>query len=48
MNHNGGAYGVFKPRPARHIDRVFGFEEDPEAMRYVGTGAHFGKVCIIL
>jgi NADPH:quinone reductase-like Zn-dependent oxidoreductase len=28
------------------VDRVFGFEEAPEAMRYMATGAHFGKVCI--
>lgn len=28
------------------IDRVFGFEEAGEALRYLETGAHFGKVCI--
>jgi NADPH:quinone reductase-like Zn-dependent oxidoreductase len=28
------------------VDRVFGFEEVPEAMRYMESGAHFGKVCI--
>ena len=28
------------------IDRVFGFEEAPEAMRYMETGAHFGKISI--
>jgi len=38
------AISLAEMRPV--IDRVFGFEEAPEAMRYVGTGAHFGKVCI--
>src|SRR5271165_1249323 len=28
------------------IDRVFAFEEAPEAMRYMETGAHLGKICI--
>jgi NADPH:quinone reductase-like Zn-dependent oxidoreductase len=28
------------------VDRVFGFEEVPDAMRYMESGAHFGKVCI--
>jgi NADPH:quinone reductase-like Zn-dependent oxidoreductase len=28
------------------VDRVFRFEEAPEAMRYMESGAHFGKVCI--
>ena len=28
------------------IDRVFGFEEAREAMRYLESGAHFGKVVI--
>ena len=28
------------------IDRVFGFEEVPDAMRYMESGAHFGKICI--
>jgi NADPH:quinone reductase-like Zn-dependent oxidoreductase len=28
------------------IDRVFGFEEFPAALRYLERGAHFGKVCI--
>ncbi len=28
------------------IDRVFDFEEAPEAFRYLATGQHFGKVCI--
>jgi len=31
-------------RPA--IDRVFGFGEVPQAMAYLESGAHFGKVCI--
>jgi len=28
------------------VDRVFPFHEAPEAIRYLATGAHFGKVCI--
>jgi NADPH:quinone reductase-like Zn-dependent oxidoreductase len=28
------------------VDRVFGFEEVPEALRYLEAGAHFGKVCV--
>jgi NADPH:quinone reductase-like Zn-dependent oxidoreductase len=28
------------------VDRVFGFEEVKEAMNYLESGAHFGKVCI--
>jgi NADPH:quinone reductase-like Zn-dependent oxidoreductase len=28
------------------VDRVFRFEEALDAMRYMETGAHFGKVCI--
>jgi NADPH:quinone reductase-like Zn-dependent oxidoreductase len=28
------------------VDRVFVFEEALDAMRYMETGAHFGKVCI--
>ncbi len=28
------------------VDRVFGFAEAPEALRYLESGAHFGKVCI--
>jgi len=28
------------------IDRVFGFEQTIEAMRYMESGSHFGKVCI--
>jgi NADPH:quinone reductase-like Zn-dependent oxidoreductase len=36
---------------ARHrlrpvIDRVFPFEQLPEALRYLESGAHFGKVCL--
>lgn len=30
------------------IDRVFGFDETAEAMKYMESGAHFGKVCIRL
>lgn len=28
------------------VDRIFGFEEVFDAMRYMESGAHFGKVCI--
>jgi NADPH:quinone reductase-like Zn-dependent oxidoreductase len=28
------------------VDRVFAFEELKEAMAYLKSGAHFGKVCI--
>jgi NADPH:quinone reductase-like Zn-dependent oxidoreductase len=28
------------------VDRVFAFEEAAEAMRYMESGAHFGKVVI--
>jgi NADPH:quinone reductase-like Zn-dependent oxidoreductase len=28
------------------LDRVFPFADAPEAMRYMETGAHFGKVCL--
>lgn len=28
------------------IDRTFRFEEAKEAFGYLGSGAHFGKVCI--
>jgi len=28
------------------VDRVFPFDETPEALRYLGRGEHFGKICI--
>jgi NADPH:quinone reductase-like Zn-dependent oxidoreductase len=28
------------------IDRIFGFDEVPAALRHLETGAHFGKVCV--
>jgi NADPH:quinone reductase-like Zn-dependent oxidoreductase len=28
------------------IDRVFGFDEVPQAMAYLESGVHFGKVCV--
>lgn len=28
------------------VDRVFPFKEVPEALRYMESGAHFGKICI--
>jgi NADPH:quinone reductase-like Zn-dependent oxidoreductase len=43
MNRAIGTSGL-KPM----VDRVFGFEEFPEAMAYMSSGAHFGKVCVSL
>ncbi|UUZ90056.1 NAD(P)-dependent alcohol dehydrogenase [Paenibacillus sp. P25] len=40
------AIGQNKLRPV--IDRVFPFEQSAEALRYLGQGGHFGKVCIKL
>ena len=31
-----------------HIDRVFGLEEVPEALSYVGTGQALGKVVVLI
>jgi NADPH:quinone reductase-like Zn-dependent oxidoreductase len=28
------------------VDRVFPFEEVREALRYMESGAHFGKICV--
>jgi len=28
------------------VDRVFEFEALPEALRYLQSGAHFGKICV--
>jgi NADPH:quinone reductase-like Zn-dependent oxidoreductase len=28
------------------VDRVFEFGELPEALQYLESGAHFGKICI--
>ena len=28
------------------VDRVFPFEETREALHYLESGAHFGKVCV--
>jgi NADPH:quinone reductase-like Zn-dependent oxidoreductase len=41
MNHAIAAHGL---RPV--VDRVFGFAEAPEALRYISEGSHFGKVCL--
>ena len=41
MNQFVGAHTM---RPI--IDRVFPFEEAPEALRYLKSGRHFGKICI--
>jgi NADPH:quinone reductase-like Zn-dependent oxidoreductase len=30
------------------IDRVYPFEKAPEALQYLKTGGHFGKVCLNL
>ena len=40
------AIALAKLRPV--VDRVFAFEEIVDAMRYMETGAHFGKICIRL
>lgn len=40
------AIALARLRPV--VDRVFGFEEIAEAMQYMETGAHFGKICIRL
>jgi NADPH:quinone reductase-like Zn-dependent oxidoreductase len=41
MNH---AIALHQLRPV--IDRVFDFEQAPEALKYLASGAHFGKVVI--
>lgn len=38
------AIALHKLRPV--VDRVFSFNEAPEALRYMESGAHFGKICI--
>ena len=38
------AIGLSGLRPV--VGRVFGFEEAADALRYLESGAHFGKVCI--
>ena len=38
------AIALHRLRPV--IDRVFPFEEAREALRYMESGAHFGKICI--
>jgi NADPH:quinone reductase-like Zn-dependent oxidoreductase len=40
------AITLFQMRPV--VDRVFGFNETREALGYLQSGAHFGKVCIRL
>jgi NADPH:quinone reductase-like Zn-dependent oxidoreductase len=40
------AIALHQLRPV--VDRVFPFAEAPEALRYLESGAHFGKVCIRL
>jgi NADPH:quinone reductase-like Zn-dependent oxidoreductase len=38
------AIALHQLRPV--VDRVFPFAEAPAALRYMESGAHFGKVCI--
>ena len=38
------AIALHKLRPV--VDRVFSFSEAPEALKYMESGAHFGKICI--
>lgn len=38
------AIALHKLRPV--VDRVFPFSEAPEALKYMESGAHFGKICI--
>ena len=38
------AIALHRIRPV--IDRVFSFEEAPEAFKYMSSGSHFGKICI--
>jgi NADPH:quinone reductase-like Zn-dependent oxidoreductase len=40
------AISLHKLKPV--IDRVFEFQETREALKYLATGAHFGKICISL
>jgi NADPH:quinone reductase-like Zn-dependent oxidoreductase len=28
------------------VDRIFGFDEAPEAFKLMQSGGHFGKICI--
>jgi NADPH:quinone reductase-like Zn-dependent oxidoreductase len=28
------------------VDRVFGFDELPDALRYMESGSHFGKIVV--
>ena len=38
------AIALHKLRPV--VDRVFAFAEIREALRYMESGAHFGKICL--
>jgi NADPH:quinone reductase-like Zn-dependent oxidoreductase len=40
------AISLHRLRPV--VDRVFSFDEAGEALRYMESGAHFGKICISL
>ena len=37
--------GTHRLRPV--IDQVFAFDEFPQAMTYLASGAHFGKVVVV-
>jgi len=39
------AIEVNRVEPA-YDERAFAFEEAPEALRYLASGAHFAKVCV--
>jgi NADPH:quinone reductase-like Zn-dependent oxidoreductase len=38
------AIALHQLRPV--VDRVFPFAEAPEALRYMESGSHFGKICL--
>jgi NADPH:quinone reductase-like Zn-dependent oxidoreductase len=40
------AISMHRLRPV--IDRLFPFEEAGDALRYMESGSHFGKICISL
>jgi NADPH:quinone reductase-like Zn-dependent oxidoreductase len=40
------AFSVKRLRPV--IDKVFGFDEAADALRYMESGSHFGKIAVRL
>jgi len=38
------AFAAHRTRPV--VDRVFPFSETPDALQYMASGGHFGKICI--